>query len=114
MVAKAEYLDKGDNPYFLVTSLSQALYLYAATEVYEGLYCPHGEMENRIKEQQLHLFADRTSSVTMRANQLRLWFSSLAYMFLNELRRVGLRVTQMASATCVSGWQTPPTPFRIS
>jgi hypothetical protein len=98
VVAKAEYLDKGDNPRFLVTSLPQIR--YAAAEVYEGLYCPRGEMENRIKEQQLYLFADRTSSATMRANQLRLWFSSLAYVFLNELRRVGLRATQMASATC--------------
>ena len=53
-------------------------------------------MENRIKEQQLYLFADRTSSATMRANQLRLWFSSLAYVFLNELRRVGLRATEFA------------------
>ena len=57
-------------------------------------------MENRIKEQQLWLFADRTSSATMRANQLRLWFSSLAYVFLNELRRVALRATELASATC--------------
>jgi hypothetical protein len=98
VVAKAEYLDRGDNPRFLVTSLPQIR--YAAAEVYEGLYCPRGEMENRIKEQQLYLFADRTSSATMRANQLRLWFSSLAYVFLNELRCVGLRATKMASATC--------------
>jgi hypothetical protein len=98
VIAKAEYLDKGDNPRFLVTSLPQNR--YAAAEVYEQLYCPRGEMENRIKEQQLYLFADRTSSATMRANQLRLWFSSLAYVFLNELRRVGLRSTQLATATC--------------
>jgi hypothetical protein len=57
-------------------------------------------MENRIKEQQLYLFADRTSSATMRANQLRLWFSSLAYVILNELRSVELRGTKMAEATC--------------
>jgi len=81
-----------------VTSLPQNR--YAAAAVYEQLYCPCAEMENRIKEQQLYLFADRTSSATMRANQLRLWFSSLAYVFLNELRRVGLRTTQMATATC--------------
>ncbi len=98
VIAKAEYLDKGENPRFLVTSLAQLR--YPAAEVYEDVYCPRGEMENRIKEQQLYLFADRTSSATMRANQLRLWFSSLAYVFLNELRRVGLRATQMASATC--------------
>ena len=81
-----------------MTSLPQNR--YAAAAVYEQLYCPCAEMENRIKEQQLYLFADRTSSATMRANQLRLWFSSLAYVFLNELRRVGLRTTQMATATC--------------
>ncbi len=98
VIAKAEYLDKGDNPRFLVTSLPKGR--YAAAEVYEDLYCPRGDMENRIKEQQLYLFADRTSSATMRANQLRLWFSSLAYVCLNELRRVGLRATQLASATC--------------
>jgi hypothetical protein len=66
------------------------------------MYCARGEMENRIKEQQLYLFADRTSSATMRANQLRLWFSSLAYVILNELRSVGLRGTKMAEATCQS------------
>jgi hypothetical protein len=59
-------------------------------------------MENRIKEQQLYLFADRTSSATMKSNQLRLWFSSLAYVILNELRSVGLRRTRMAEATCQS------------
>ena len=98
VVAKAEYLDKGANPRFLVTSLPANR--YPAAQVYEGLYCPRGEMENRIKEQQLYLFADRTSSATMRANQLRLWFSSLAYVFLNELRRVGLRTTHMGNANC--------------
>jgi hypothetical protein len=98
VIAKAEYLDKGQNPRFVVTSLSRSR--YTAREIYEGLYCLRGEMENRIKEQQLYLFADRTSSATMRANQLRLWFSSLAYVFLNELRRVGLRATELAKATC--------------
>jgi Transposase DDE domain group 1 len=98
VIAKAEYLDKGENPRFLVTSLARSR--YSAREVYEDLYCPRGDMENRVKEQQLYLFADRTSSATMRANQLRLWFSSLAYVFLNELRRVGLRATELAKATC--------------
>jgi len=98
VIAKAEYLDKGENPRFVVSSLARSR--YPAQELYEGLYCMRGEMENRIKEQQLWLFADRTSSATMRANQLRLWFSSLAYVFLNELRRVALRATELAKATC--------------
>lgn len=75
---------------------------YEAQVLYERLYCARGEMENRIKEQQLYLFADRTSSATMAANQLRLWFSSLAYVILNEFRAVGLRGTRMAQATCAS------------
>jgi hypothetical protein len=73
---------------------------YEGQELYEKIYCARGEMENRIKEQQLHLFADRTSSATMRANQIRLWFSSLAYVIMNELRSVGLQGTRMAEATC--------------
>ena len=77
-------MDKGENPRFVVTNLSSEE--YEAQELYEKLYCARGEMENRIKEQQLHLFADRTSSATMRANQIRLWFSSLAYVIMNELR----------------------------
>ena len=100
VVAKAEYMDKGENPRFVVTNLSAQE--YEGQELYENLYCARGEMENRIKEQQLYLFADRTSSATMRANQLRLWFSSLAYVILNELRCVGLRGTRMAEATCAS------------
>lgn len=100
VVGKAEYMDKGENPRFVVTNLT--VQEYEAQELYERLYCARGEMENRIKEQQLYLFADRTSSATMRANQLRLWFSSLAYLILNELRRVGLRGTSMAQATCQS------------
>jgi hypothetical protein len=98
VVAKAEYLDKGENPRFVVTNLSSQD--CESQELYEKLYCARGEMENRIKEQQLYLFADRTSSATMKANQLRLWFSSLAYVILNELRSVGLRGTRMAEATC--------------
>ena len=100
VVAKAEYLDKGENPRFVVTNLSPQE--YEARVLYEKLYCARGEMENRIKEQQLYLFADRTSSATMAANQLRLWFSSLAYVILNELRGVGLRGTRMAQATCAT------------
>jgi hypothetical protein len=100
VVGKAEYMDKGENPRFVVTNLSSQE--YEEQELYEKLYCARGEMENRIKEQQLYLFADRTSSATMRANQLRLWFSSLAYVILNELRSVGLRGTRMAEATCAS------------
>ena len=98
VVAKAEYLDKGANPRFVVTNLSAQD--FQAQQLYQKVYCARGEMENRIKEQQLYLFADRTSSATMRANQLRLWFSSLAYVILNELRQVGLRGTRMAEATC--------------
>ena len=100
VVGKAEYMDKGENPRFVVTNLCSQE--YEAQELYEKLYCARGEMENRIKEQQLYLFADRTSSATMRANQLRLWFSSLAYVILNELRSVGLRGTRLAEATCAS------------
>jgi hypothetical protein len=98
VVGKAEYLEKGENPRFIVSNLPAGE--YAPQQLYEKLYCARGEMENRIKEQQLYLFADRTSSATMRANQLRLWFSSLAYLILNELRCVGLRGTKLARATC--------------
>ena len=66
--------------------------------LYEDLYCARGEMENRIKEQQLYLFADRTSTRAMRSNQLRLWFSSMAYVLLAALRRIGLKTT---------GWPAP-------
>jgi hypothetical protein len=96
VVGKAEYLDKGANPRFVVTSLSKQQ--FPAVELYEKLYCARGEMENRIKEQQLELFADRTSSQTMRANQLRLWFASVAYVLMNELWRVGLAGTQLERA----------------
>jgi hypothetical protein len=68
--------------------------------LYEKRYCARGEMENRIKECQLDLFADRTSSHTMRANQLRLWFASFAYVLMSALRRVGLAGTRLADATC--------------
>ena len=71
-----------------------------ARTLYEDVYCGRGEVENRIKEQQLDLFADRTSAATMRANQLRLWLASFAYVLLEALRRIGLRHTQFATATC--------------
>jgi Transposase DDE domain group 1 len=98
VVAKAEYLEKGANPRFVVTSLS--VEQRAAQALYEEDYCARGEMENRIKEQQLHLFADRTSAHTMRANQIRLFFSSIAYVLLDALRRLGLSGTEMAQAQC--------------
>ena len=73
-----------------------------ARYIYEGLYCARGDMENRIKEQQLGLFADRTSTATMHANQLRLYFSSIAYLLLQTLRRIGLQGTAMATAQCTT------------
>ena len=73
---------------------------HEARHLYEKLYCARGEMENRIKECQLDLFADRTSADTMRANQLRLWFASMAYVLVCALRRIGLQHTQFAHASC--------------
>ncbi len=87
VVGKAEHLAKGANPRFVVTSLKKAK--IAARALYEDLYCARGEMENRIKECQLDLFADRTSAKTMRANQLRLWFSSFAYVLIEALTSGG-------------------------
>ncbi len=98
VVAKAEHLAKGANPRFVVTSLS--VEDHAARPLYERDYCGRGEMENRIKEQQLHLFADRTSARTMRANQIRLFCSSIAYVLLEALRRLGLAGTELAEAQC--------------
>ena len=98
VVAKAEHLPKGANPRFIVTSLPASA--IDARTLYEDVYCARGQVENRIKEQQLDLFADRTSAATMRANQLRLWFASFAYVLLDALRRIGLRHTQFAAATC--------------
>ncbi len=98
IVGKAEFLDKGANPRFVVTSLSKKT--IDGRQLYEQLYCARGEMENRIKQQQLYLFADRTSSHTMHANQLRLWFSSIAYSLLRELRRRALRGTDLETAQC--------------
>lgn len=98
VIGKAEHLAKGQNPRFVVTSLSAEE--SDASTVYEKEYCPRGDMENRIKEQQLYLFADRTSASSMRANQLRLWLSSVAYVLVNTLREVGLKGTQFAKAQC--------------
>jgi hypothetical protein len=98
VVGKAEHLPQGANPRFVVTSLGAAE--VDAGTLYENVYCARGEVENRIKEQQLDLFADRTSAATMRANQLRLWFASFAYVLLEALRRIGLRYSQFATATC--------------
>lgn len=98
VIGKAEHLAKGANPRFVVTSLS--LDRYDAATVYEKEYCARGDMENRIKEQQLYLFADRTSASTMRANQLRLWLSSVAYVLVNTLREVGLKGTEFEKAQC--------------
>jgi hypothetical protein len=98
VVAKAEVTQGDTNPRFVVTSLARAE--AEARHLYEKIYCARGEMENRIKECQADLFADRTSAATMRANQLRLWFASMAYVLLCALRRIGLRFTQFANATC--------------
>ena len=97
VVAKAEHLPKGSNPRFLVTSLTSGT--VEAKELYEKIYCARGEMENRIKECQLDLFADRTSAASLRANQLRLWFASLAYVLVTTLRRTALHGTELAQAT---------------
>ena len=98
VIGKAEYTEKGDNPRFIVTSLGARA--FPAQMLYEDVYCARGDMENRIKEQQLDLFADRTSTATLRANQFRLWLSSVAYCFLNDLRELGLAGTRLAKAQC--------------
>lgn len=95
VVAKAEYLDKGENPRFVVTSLPAEQ--WAAQDLYEKFYCARGEMENRIKEQ-MCLFADRLSTDEMKGNQLRLYFSALAYTLMEALRRLGLKGTAWAEA----------------
>ena len=100
VVGKAQYLQKGENPRFVVTNLSPDR--VAAQRLYEKLYCARGDMENRIKEQQLGLFADRTSAHTMRANQLRLYFSSFAYVLMHALRRLGTQGTELARAQCTT------------
>jgi hypothetical protein len=100
VVAKAEWTIAGANPRFIVTSLKPER--WPARPLYEELYCARGDMENRIKECQLDLYADRTSAHTMRANQLRLWFASFAYVLICALRRLGLARTRLATATCGS------------
>ncbi|MFZ2508409.1 MAG: IS1380 family transposase [Steroidobacteraceae bacterium] len=96
VVGKAEHTGDKANPRFIVTSLSAGE--WAARELYEDLYCARGEMENRIKEAQLDLFADRLSAATFRANQLRLWLASAAYVLMHALRRIGLAGTALARA----------------
>lgn len=100
VVAKAEHLEKGANPRFVVTSVSAQI--TDSRSMYEQVYCARGDMENRIKEQQRCLFADRTSCATMRANELRLWFSSVGYVLMTALQRHGLHGTDLARAQCDS------------
>jgi len=95
VVTKAEYLDKGENPRFVVTSLSADE--WAAQALYEKFYCARGEMENRIKEQ-MSLFADRLSTEEMKGKQLRLYLSALAYTLVEALRRLGLKGAEWAEA----------------
>ncbi len=97
VVGKAEHTLDGANPRFVVTSLKRTRIAHDARALYEDLYCGRGEAENRIGEQ-FELFADRMSSATMQANQLRMWFSAMAYVLVDTLRRVGLRHTQFADA----------------
>jgi Transposase DDE domain group 1 len=98
VVGKAEFTKDEANPRFVVTSLTRAE--CKPKYLYEKLYCARGEMENRIKECQLDLYADRTSTATMRANQLRLWLASFAYILLCAVRRIGLHHTPFANASC--------------
>lgn len=101
VIGKAEHIhQKGANPRFVVTSLPAKW--FPAGVVYEAMYCQRGEMENRIKEQQLGLFADRTSTATMRANQLRLYFSSIAYVLMHDFRRLALKDTELERAQCTT------------
>ena len=92
VAAKAEHIDGKENPRFVVTSLTSER--WAARELYEELYCERGNMENRIKEQ-FSLFADRVSAETIRANQMRLYLSAMAYILVSGLRRVGLKGTEL-------------------
>jgi hypothetical protein len=95
VVAKAEHIDGKENPRFVVTSLTRQA--WAAQKLYEELYCERGDMENRIKEQ-FSLFADRVSAESIRANQLRLYLSAVAYILVSGLRRIGLKGTELAHA----------------
>ena len=98
VIAKAEWTQGEANPRFIVTSLTRAE--AGPRQLYEDIYCARGDMENRIKECQLDLYADRTSAATLRANQLRLWFASIAYVLLCALRRIALQNTPFARASC--------------
>ena len=98
VVAKAEWTQGEANPRFVVTSLKRSE--AGARQLYEDIYCARGDMENRIKECQLDLYADRTSAQTMRANQLRLWFAAMAYVLICAMRRIALADTAFANATC--------------
>ena len=95
VIGKAEWTALGRNPRFIITNLKGP-----AQALYEQDYCGRGDMENRIKEQQQDLFADRTSTTGFRSNQLRLWFSTLAYLLMHRLRQIGLKGTSLAQATC--------------
>lgn len=97
VVGKAELLKKGENPRFVVTNLSEEV--FDACSLYEDFYCARGNMENRIKEQQQDLFADRTSTHAMASNQLRLWFSAFAHLMLSRLQADALRGTRLEKAT---------------
>jgi Transposase DDE domain group 1 len=96
VIAKAEWTKGEENPRFIVTTLATG----DGRHLYEDIYCARGEMENRIKECQIDLFADRTSTATMAANQLRLWFASMAYVLVDGTRRLALQATDLADATC--------------
>jgi hypothetical protein len=98
VIGKAEWTKGEANPRFIVTSLTRAQ--ASAQTLYEDIYCQRGDMENRIKECQGDMFADRTPAATMRANQLRLWFASMAYVLMCALRRIGLAGSELARATC--------------
>ena len=98
VVGKAEWTQGKANPRYIVTNVDPAF--GGAQFMYERIYCQRGEMENRLKECQTDLFADRTPAPTMRANQLRLWLSSLAYVLMCAVRRIGLVGTKLAAATC--------------
>ena len=98
VIGKAEFTNGGANPRFIVTNVHAAF--GSPRFLYETVYCQRGEMENRLKECQGDLFADRTPTPTMRANQLRLWLSSLAYVLMCAVRRIGLAGTKLERATC--------------
>jgi hypothetical protein len=100
VIGKAEWTQGEANPRFIVTSLTKAEGYGDGRALYEKTYCARGEMENRIKECQMDLFADRTSTATLQANQLRLWMASMAYVLIESVRRLALATTQLAQATC--------------